>query len=268
MKSSATSTPPDPAPPASRSANGSACPGSRAPTRPAGTADAATRTSANTRPSPVGTSTAATPTAAWWPRASPTRCRTPCPTSRPPRCCAPASSATGPSAPPTCRPAAPGHLWLRRQRAPHRTGRPAPGHARARPHPRHPQPDWQRPRRRLGRRGGRRTAGTAGRRDPVRPGRRPRPGRPARPRPRRHPRGRRHLALRHPTPATTTPNCSTNARLRSVTANTRRDGEEFLRLAQRFDIRGTTHAYPMAHAQRALQDLAHGRFGGAAVLHN
>ena len=57
-------------------------------------------------------------------------------------------------------------------------------------------------------------------------------------------------------------------RLRSVTANTRRDGEEFLRLAQRFNIRGTTHAYPMAHAQRALQDLAHGRFGGAAVLHN
>ncbi len=57
-------------------------------------------------------------------------------------------------------------------------------------------------------------------------------------------------------------------RLRSVTANTRRDGEEFLRLAQRFDVRSTTVAYDMADAPRALSDLAHGRFGGAAVLHN
>ncbi len=56
--------------------------------------------------------------------------------------------------------------------------------------------------------------------------------------------------------------------LRSVTANTRRDGEEFLQLAQRFGIRATTTAYPMAQAPRALADLAHGRFGGAAVLHN
>ncbi|QNK80249.1 zinc-dependent alcohol dehydrogenase family protein [Nakamurella sp. PAMC28650] len=57
-------------------------------------------------------------------------------------------------------------------------------------------------------------------------------------------------------------------RLRSVTANTRRDGEEFLQLAERFKIRATTSAYPMAEAPRALSDLAHGRFGGAAVLHN
>jgi len=56
--------------------------------------------------------------------------------------------------------------------------------------------------------------------------------------------------------------------LRSVTANTRADGEEFLRLAARFGIRATTTAYPMAEAPRALADLAHGRFGGAAVLHN
>jgi propanol-preferring alcohol dehydrogenase len=56
--------------------------------------------------------------------------------------------------------------------------------------------------------------------------------------------------------------------LRSVTANTRADGEEFLRLAARFGIRATTTAYPMAEAPRALSDLAHGRFGGAAVLHN
>jgi propanol-preferring alcohol dehydrogenase len=57
-------------------------------------------------------------------------------------------------------------------------------------------------------------------------------------------------------------------RLRSVTANTRGDGEEFLRLAQRFAVRATTVAYDMADAPRALSDLAHGRFGGAAVLHN
>ncbi len=57
-------------------------------------------------------------------------------------------------------------------------------------------------------------------------------------------------------------------RLRSVTANTRRDGEEFLRLAERLGVRATTTAYPMAEAPRALADLAHGRFGGAAVLHN
>jgi propanol-preferring alcohol dehydrogenase len=56
--------------------------------------------------------------------------------------------------------------------------------------------------------------------------------------------------------------------LRSVTANTRADGEEFLRLAARFAIRATTTAYPMSHAPQALSDLAHGRFGGAAVLHN
>jgi propanol-preferring alcohol dehydrogenase len=56
--------------------------------------------------------------------------------------------------------------------------------------------------------------------------------------------------------------------LRSVTANTRADGEEFLRLAVRFGIRSTTRPYPMADADRALADLAHGRFSGAAVLHN
>jgi alcohol dehydrogenase, propanol-preferring len=57
-------------------------------------------------------------------------------------------------------------------------------------------------------------------------------------------------------------------RLRSVTANTRGDGEEFLRLAHQFDIRVATTAYPMASASQALTDLAHGAFSGAAVLHN
>lgn len=54
--------------------------------------------------------------------------------------------------------------------------------------------------------------------------------------------------------------------LRSVTANTRADGEAFLRLAARFGIRATTHAYPLDDAPAALSDLAHGRFEGAAVL--
>lgn len=54
--------------------------------------------------------------------------------------------------------------------------------------------------------------------------------------------------------------------LRSVTANTRSDGEEFLRLAARFGIRATTRSYAFDDADRALADLAHGRFSGAAVL--
>jgi len=56
--------------------------------------------------------------------------------------------------------------------------------------------------------------------------------------------------------------------LRSVTANTRSDGEQFLQLAHRFRIRAHTVDYPMADAPKALADLAHGRFSGAAVLHN
>jgi propanol-preferring alcohol dehydrogenase len=56
-------------------------------------------------------------------------------------------------------------------------------------------------------------------------------------------------------------------RLRSVTANTRRDGEEFLRLAGRLRVRATTVAHSLDDAPRALSDLAHGRFAGAAVLH-
>ena len=57
-------------------------------------------------------------------------------------------------------------------------------------------------------------------------------------------------------------------KLRSVTANTRADGETFLRLAERLGVRATTVAYPMGDAPRALADLKHGRFSGAAVLHN
>jgi alcohol dehydrogenase, propanol-preferring len=57
-------------------------------------------------------------------------------------------------------------------------------------------------------------------------------------------------------------------RLRSVTANTRADGETFLRLAERLGVRATTVSYPMSEAPQALADLKHGRFSGAAVLQN
>jgi alcohol dehydrogenase, propanol-preferring len=55
--------------------------------------------------------------------------------------------------------------------------------------------------------------------------------------------------------------------LRSVTANTRRDGDRFLTLAARVGVRVTTVAYPFTAADRALDDLANDRFAGAAVLH-
>jgi propanol-preferring alcohol dehydrogenase len=54
--------------------------------------------------------------------------------------------------------------------------------------------------------------------------------------------------------------------LRSVTANTRNDGEEFLTLAARLGLRVTTRPYPLGEADRALADLAHDRVTGAAVL--
>ena len=56
--------------------------------------------------------------------------------------------------------------------------------------------------------------------------------------------------------------------LRSVTANTRADGEQFLRMAVRLGVRARTTAYPMSEAPQALADLKFGRFSGAAVLVN
>jgi propanol-preferring alcohol dehydrogenase len=55
--------------------------------------------------------------------------------------------------------------------------------------------------------------------------------------------------------------------LRSVTANTRADGEALLALAEAIPIRTTTVAYPFERADTALVDLAHGRVTGAAVIH-
>jgi alcohol dehydrogenase, propanol-preferring len=54
--------------------------------------------------------------------------------------------------------------------------------------------------------------------------------------------------------------------LRSVTANTRRDGQEFLALAARIPLRIAVTRYPMSAADEALADLAADRITGVAVL--
>jgi propanol-preferring alcohol dehydrogenase len=54
--------------------------------------------------------------------------------------------------------------------------------------------------------------------------------------------------------------------LRSVTANTRQDGHDFLEIAARIGIKSTVHQYPFRDADRALSDLKHERFSGAAVI--
>lgn len=54
--------------------------------------------------------------------------------------------------------------------------------------------------------------------------------------------------------------------VRSVTANTRADGEAFLKLAAAIRIHVQTTTYALESANRALADLAHDRVNGAAVL--
>jgi propanol-preferring alcohol dehydrogenase len=54
--------------------------------------------------------------------------------------------------------------------------------------------------------------------------------------------------------------------IRSVTANTRGDGEAFLEAAARIGISVTVEPYPLGKADAALRDLAHDRVNGAAVL--
>jgi propanol-preferring alcohol dehydrogenase len=54
--------------------------------------------------------------------------------------------------------------------------------------------------------------------------------------------------------------------LRSVTANTRVDGQEFFDLARRIPLRPTTVPYSLEEADHALQDLSEDRVTGAAVL--
>ena len=54
--------------------------------------------------------------------------------------------------------------------------------------------------------------------------------------------------------------------LRSVMANTKQDGLELLKEAAAIPIRPHTQAYPLADANRALQDLKKGVIAGAGVL--
>jgi propanol-preferring alcohol dehydrogenase len=54
--------------------------------------------------------------------------------------------------------------------------------------------------------------------------------------------------------------------VRSVTANTRADGEEFLRLAEAMSVRATVDERPLSAAAQTLRDLAADRITGAAVL--
>jgi propanol-preferring alcohol dehydrogenase len=55
--------------------------------------------------------------------------------------------------------------------------------------------------------------------------------------------------------------------LRSVTANTRADGEEFLKIAGEIPVRTHTLGMKLAEANRALYMLKHDELKGAAVLH-
>jgi alcohol dehydrogenase, propanol-preferring len=54
--------------------------------------------------------------------------------------------------------------------------------------------------------------------------------------------------------------------LRSVTANTRADGDELFRLAEAVDLHVATQRYPFESADAALRDLAADRVTGVAVL--
>ncbi|MFL5906732.1 MAG: zinc-dependent alcohol dehydrogenase family protein [Solirubrobacterales bacterium] len=54
--------------------------------------------------------------------------------------------------------------------------------------------------------------------------------------------------------------------IRSVANLTRRDGEEFLPLAQTVPVETEIQVYPLTEANRALDDIRHGRVRGSAVL--
>ncbi len=54
--------------------------------------------------------------------------------------------------------------------------------------------------------------------------------------------------------------------LRSVTANTRGDGTEFLKLAAEIPLKPLTVTFPLREANEALRQLKHDGFQGSAVL--
>jgi propanol-preferring alcohol dehydrogenase len=54
--------------------------------------------------------------------------------------------------------------------------------------------------------------------------------------------------------------------VRSVTASTRKDGEELLQIAERIPIRTQTTSFALEEANKALQLLKRGLINGAGVL--
>ena len=54
--------------------------------------------------------------------------------------------------------------------------------------------------------------------------------------------------------------------LRSVTSNTRQDGEALLREAERIPIRPEIQAYPFDRVNEALQDLKQDRINGTGLI--
>ena len=54
--------------------------------------------------------------------------------------------------------------------------------------------------------------------------------------------------------------------MRSIANLTRRDGEEFLRLAPELTVTPAVETFPLEQANEALNHLRHGKLRGAAVL--
>jgi propanol-preferring alcohol dehydrogenase len=55
--------------------------------------------------------------------------------------------------------------------------------------------------------------------------------------------------------------------IRSVANNTRKDGEDFLRIAAEIPIRTHVQIFPLSEANRALNALKNDAIPGAAALH-
>ena len=191
-------------------------------------------------------------------------------TTRPRRCCAPGSSATGRCGGPSCRPGRPArHLRLRRVGAPRRPGRDRTKDCRVHvmtrsADARRSRSSSARPRR-----------GTRSTRRPSRSTPRscsPRPASSSRPRSRALDRGGTlAIAGIHLTdipPLRYADHLFEERQLRSVTANTRQDGEEFLAPRRRDPGPGRPRRRTRSTTRpTALRDLAHDRVDGAAVLH-
>ncbi|MEX0928071.1 MAG: hypothetical protein WDZ53_01610, partial [Balneolales bacterium] len=54
--------------------------------------------------------------------------------------------------------------------------------------------------------------------------------------------------------------------IRSVANLTRKDGEEFMKLAPEVPVQSDVTTYPLEKANEALEDLRNGKFNGSGVL--